>query len=137
MVEDGVSPLMNAIGKCATMAANEIKELKAERDKLLLQIDELKEAVLRVIFKANDGHYYNTFSDGVELELEVPALKEALEGKQTEKRDIPVPIRRGCICGPDGMCDYHTVTDVTALINQMPCGCTCHVSGATCSSCKH
>lgn len=30
--------------------------------------------------------------------------------KATEKRETPVPIRKGCICGPDGMCDYHRVT---------------------------
>lgn len=28
-------------------------------------------------------------------------------------REAPVPIRRGCICGPEGMCDYHRVTDTT------------------------
>lgn len=27
-----------------------------------------------------------------------------------EKRDLPVPIRPGCICGPEGKCDYHRVT---------------------------
>lgn len=34
------------------------------------------------------------------------------------KQEAPVPIRRGCICGSEGMCDYHRLTDVTTPIEK-------------------
>ncbi len=48
MVEDGVSPLMNAIGKSAELAANEIKALKAENAKLHAEVEHWKDNAANV-----------------------------------------------------------------------------------------
>lgn len=38
-------------------------------------------------------------------------------------KELPCPDHpKSCICGPEGKCDYHAVTDVTTPINQQ-CWC--------------
>lgn len=96
MVEDGVSPLMNAIGKSAELAANEIKNLKAENAKLNLQNGELREALQNMTGLFGEAVTRHQMGKAFgELHQEaVKSAKDAL-AKYTEKRK--------CVCGGVGL----------------------------------
>lgn len=105
--------------ECRKKAVDEWDRLRLKHEETLLQIDELKDdladecdtsqklsqkvieterligelkaVIQKITFKSFDGHYNNTFSDGVPLEEECPDIVKAFDQQQTEKRINEVP----------------------------------------------
>lgn len=72
-----------AIKDAALLAVTEIAELRAERDRLLLQIEEIQKA------------WTHALSDGVDITAKSQVLLEATIRGKTEKRKLPPPIPHG------------------------------------------
>lgn len=68
--------------ECDTSQKLSQKVIETER-----LIGELKAVIQKITFKSFDGHYNNTFSDGVPLEEECPDIVKAFDQQQTEKRN--------------------------------------------------
>lgn len=98
-------------GKFIASSRQDVPDLVAEVRKLNFQVGEMRETLTWV--KGN--HANPCLGHG---SLPCPICM-AIDKTLTEKQDVPVPIRPGCICGPEGMCDYHRMTDTTIPIKQV------------------
>lgn len=91
---------------------SEVQQLRDDLAKAHLQIQEHQNKAaewVEYVFENNTEAKFKTgYMRGFVQGL-AEAFRQGLHLKQTEKRNDP----KGCICGPEGKCDYHNVSDVT------------------------
>lgn len=125
MVEDGVSPLMNAIGKCAELAANEIRDLKADNAKLRAEVEALKDDKAMMTGQLQQSRKHVTDADlQIDAEKKLYASNDSyLRDQLKEKDQLNDELRkyaRNLIYAIE--CDHHLTPGGKRLDGHEACG---------------
>lgn len=105
--------LLDKVGMARAGTAGTLMGAESEVTNLKLENDLLKKGVENLCQRVHDLYNHKRSIQFCEEPICKINLAMLADPSATEKREVPVPIRPGCICGPEGMCDYHRMTDTT------------------------